>query len=102
MARPIKETPVLTGKDAEQFRQNMEQLQYVTQAEVEKARRAYETAKSKSPNCSFFGWWNWTMCGRKFRPQMFRLKAEPCPQTDPDQQSAKSTQLRENNDILNF
>ena len=55
MARPIKETPVLTGKDAEQFRQNMEQLQYVTQAEVEKARRAYETAKSKSPNCSFFG-----------------------------------------------
>lgn len=46
MARPIKETPVLKGKDAERFRYNMEHPTSVSSEEVAKARQTYERFKS--------------------------------------------------------
>ena len=46
MARPIKETPTLTGKDARVFAQKVEHPRTVTQAEVNAAREAYEAFKS--------------------------------------------------------
>jgi hypothetical protein len=46
MARPIKETPVLKGKDAERFRYNMEHPTPVSAEEVDKARQTYERFKS--------------------------------------------------------
>jgi hypothetical protein len=46
MARPIKETPTLTGKDARVFAHKVEHPRTVTQAEVKAAREAYEAFKS--------------------------------------------------------
>ena len=46
MARPIKETPVLKGKDAERFRYNMEHPTPVSADEVTRARETYERFKS--------------------------------------------------------
>ena len=54
MARPIKDTPVLSGKDAERFRWHMEHKMPVSEEEKERARLAYESAKRNSPNCSLF------------------------------------------------
>ena len=54
MARPIKETPVLTGKDAERFRWHMDHPSPVSEEEKERARLTYETLKRNSPNCSLF------------------------------------------------
>lgn len=54
MARPIKDTPVLTGKDAERFRWHMDRPSPVSEEEKERARLAYETLKRNSPNCSLF------------------------------------------------
>ncbi len=42
MARPIKETPVLTGKGAENFARRMANPAPVSDAEKEAARKAYE------------------------------------------------------------
>jgi hypothetical protein len=46
MARPIKETPVLTGKDARVFEEKINNPREVSQAEVESAREAYDYIKS--------------------------------------------------------
>ena len=46
MAKPIKETPVLTGKDAERFAYAVEHPQPVSREEVLRAEEAYEWAKT--------------------------------------------------------
>ena len=48
MARPIKETPVLRGKDAEVFARRIANPTPVSQAEKEAARKAYEAFKAIS------------------------------------------------------
>lgn len=48
MARPIKETPVLTGKDAENFARRIADPAPVSKAEKEAARKAYEMFKAIS------------------------------------------------------
>ena len=45
MARPIKETPVLKGKDVERFKYNLEHTTPVSAEEVTKARETYEKFK---------------------------------------------------------
>ena len=48
MARPIKETPELYGKDAARFEKLISKSQPVSQEEKERARKAYEVMKSIS------------------------------------------------------
>lgn len=48
MARPIKETPVLRGKDAENFARRMANPAPVSDSEKESAKKAYEAFKSIS------------------------------------------------------
>ncbi len=48
MARPIKETPILYGKDAERFEEMISQPQPVSDEERNRARKAYELMKSIS------------------------------------------------------
>lgn len=48
MAKPIKETPELYGKDAERFEKLISQSRSASQKEKERARRAYEEMKSIS------------------------------------------------------
>lgn len=42
MAKPIKETPILTGSDAEHFAYSVEHPRAVTKEEVERALAVYE------------------------------------------------------------
>ena len=46
MARPIKETPVLTGKDARVFEEKINNPREVSQEEIEAACESYEKIKS--------------------------------------------------------
>lgn len=46
MARPIKETPTLRGKDAERFLRLMEEVQPVSKEEMERIKKNYEYIKS--------------------------------------------------------
>ena len=48
MARPIKETPILRGKDAEQFVDRMANVGRASAEEIEEARKAYEAFKTIS------------------------------------------------------
>lgn len=48
MARPIKETPILTGKDAERFTERMANVGRASSSEIEEARKAYEAFKAIS------------------------------------------------------
>lgn len=48
MARPIKETPVLTGKDAERFAERMANVGRASAGEIEEARKVYEAFKAIS------------------------------------------------------
>lgn len=48
MARPIKETPELTGNDAIRFEALISKPQPVSDEERERARKAYEVMKSIS------------------------------------------------------
>lgn len=48
MARPIKETPVLKGKDAVRFAERTANPAPVSKAEKDAARKAYETLKAIS------------------------------------------------------
>lgn len=48
MARPIKETPVLTGKDAENFARQIANPAPVSKDERDAARKAYEAFKAIS------------------------------------------------------
>lgn len=52
MARPIKETPELYGKDAKRFEKIISQPQPATEDEKERARQAYEMMKAIS-NCQW-------------------------------------------------
>jgi hypothetical protein len=45
MARPIKPTPVLTGKDAHRFAKAMDNVQKISSKEREEQRKAYEWFK---------------------------------------------------------
>ncbi len=48
MARPIKETPELYGKDAARFEKLISQSKPVSKEERDRARKAYEVMKSIS------------------------------------------------------
>jgi hypothetical protein len=48
MARPIKETPVVSGKDAEAFAKRMENVGHASEKQMEEARKAYEAFKAIS------------------------------------------------------
>ncbi|MBP5771755.1 MAG: hypothetical protein J6W75_10395 [Bacteroidaceae bacterium] len=54
MARPIKPTPILTGKDAERFIEYISTPHPEPREVIERARQSYELAKRNSPNCDFF------------------------------------------------
>lgn len=54
MAKPIKDTPVLRGKDAERFRWHMEHPTPVSEERRSEAWRMWEIAKENNPNCDFF------------------------------------------------
>ena len=54
MARPIKDTPILTGKDDERFRWHMEHPTPMSEEKKREYIEAYEEAKRNSPNCSLF------------------------------------------------
>lgn len=42
MARPIKETPILTGKDAERFVKRMNEKRTISDKEIERVKKNYE------------------------------------------------------------
>ena len=46
MARPIKETPVITGKDAKRFAEIMALLKPESKEEKDAAKRVYEKFKA--------------------------------------------------------
>lgn len=48
MARPIRETPVLSGKDLENFLWNMEHPIHASQDEIDESRKIYEAVMSDS------------------------------------------------------
>jgi len=50
MARPIKETPVLTGTDAAKFRKNLElsRDKHISKEKYEKMKKNFEFFHSKS------------------------------------------------------
>lgn len=48
MARPIKDTPELFGKDAERFENIISNTQAVSKSEKERAKKAYEMMRSIS------------------------------------------------------
>ena len=48
MARPIAETPILYGEDAERFMQRMHNVQKISAEEKERMRKSYEWIKSIS------------------------------------------------------
>lgn len=45
MARPIKETPILYGKDAERFIHEMENVKPISEEEKKRVRASYEKIK---------------------------------------------------------
>ncbi|MCM1139803.1 MAG: hypothetical protein NC453_14645 [Muribaculum sp.] len=48
MARPIKETPILKGRDAVKFAERISNPAPVSQSEKDSARKAYEAFKAIS------------------------------------------------------
>jgi len=46
MARPIKETPVITGKDAKIFTKKMAKTKFISKEEREKFNKVYDDFKS--------------------------------------------------------
>ena len=48
MARPIAETPILTGKDARRFDRAMKNLKPAPRKEILAQRKAYEWAKQRA------------------------------------------------------
>jgi hypothetical protein len=46
MARPIKDTPIIKGKDAKRFREAIANVKTVSKEEREEQRKAYEWVKS--------------------------------------------------------
>lgn len=54
MARPIKATPILSGKDAERFYMRMAYPTPLSEEEKAKNRAAYEMLKAANPDCELF------------------------------------------------
>jgi hypothetical protein len=50
MARPIKPTPILYGKDAIRFEEKMQNPAPISKEEREEQRKAYELFKSRAVN----------------------------------------------------
>ncbi|KAA6303455.1 MAG: hypothetical protein EZS26_000006 [Candidatus Ordinivivax streblomastigis] len=48
MARPIKETPVITGADAKRFREAMENVKPLSKERKEHIQKSYEWFKSRA------------------------------------------------------
>lgn len=48
MARPIKETPILYGKDAEKFEKRMKEVKQLSKERVAEMRAAYELFKKQT------------------------------------------------------
>jgi hypothetical protein len=48
MARPIKETPILRGKDAKRFREAIENVKPVSKERMEEINKSYEFLKQRS------------------------------------------------------
>jgi hypothetical protein len=48
MARPIKETPVLTGEDARRFEQRMKDHKPLPKKEVERMEKSYQLFKQNA------------------------------------------------------
>ena len=46
MAKPVKETPILFGEDARSFEKRMQQKREVSQKEIERVKRNYESIMS--------------------------------------------------------
>lgn len=46
MARPIRETPILFGKDAARFEERMKQKRVISKEERERMKKNYEYFKS--------------------------------------------------------
>lgn len=55
MARPIKDTPILTGSDAERFERIMRdnENRTVPKADYDRAKATYERIRANSPNFPF-------------------------------------------------
>ncbi|MBR1543120.1 MAG: hypothetical protein IJ628_10990 [Bacteroidaceae bacterium] len=54
MAKPIKDTPLLTGKDAERFRWHLEHPSPISKKRREEAIKIYEILKTNNPDCELF------------------------------------------------
>ncbi len=54
MAKPIKDTPLLTGKDAERFRWHLEHPSTISNKRREEAIKIYEILKTNNPDCELF------------------------------------------------
>ena len=54
MAKPIKDTPVLRGKDAERFRWHMEHPTPVSEERKREAWEMYNILKANNPDCALF------------------------------------------------
>lgn len=50
MALPIKETPILYGKEAEEFRRRMQNPRSVSKEEYERAKKIYDEIIEKNPD----------------------------------------------------
>jgi hypothetical protein len=48
MARPIKDTPIIWGKDAKRLTEAMKNVVPISKEEREKQRKAYELFKSRA------------------------------------------------------
>ena len=54
MAKPIKDTPVLRGKDAERFRWHMEHPTPISEERRSEAWKMFAILKANNPDCELF------------------------------------------------
>ena len=53
MAKPVKETPILSGEEARQFEVRMLHPKPLSPERIEAIRRDYEFLRKKCVNCTF-------------------------------------------------
>ena len=53
MARPIKETPILYGEEAQKFEMRMQRPEPVSQERPVRIQKDYELMRRRCVNCSF-------------------------------------------------
>lgn len=56
MARPIRETPILTGKDAERFVRQMQEVESLSPEEREARRKAFNKRVADAKKLITFCW----------------------------------------------